>query len=106
MIHKVFFYRGTELGLKTRVNKGQAWLDSAGLHIEGPEEFTVSSEDMVETELFRLHGLGRVVRLDYRGGRLFIAVVRLMIGQFAFINFFKTGALYKHLAAMTRVGIS
>jgi hypothetical protein len=72
------------LALKTKVNKGQAWLDGAGLHIEGLEGFTISSDDMVEAELFRLHGLGRVIRLDYRGGRVFLGVVRLMIG---FINF-------------------
>ncbi len=57
---------------------------------------------MVEVELFRLHGLGRVVRLDYRGGRVFLGVVRLMIGQFAFINFVKTGALHKELGAIAK----
>jgi len=102
MKYKVFFHRGTELGLKTRVNKGQAWLDAAGLHIEGPEGFTIANDDMVEAELFRLHGLGRTIRLDYRGGRVFLGVVRLMVGQFAFINFFKTGALYKELDAIVK----
>src|ERR1700751_2919177 len=102
MKHKVFFHRGTDLGLKTRVQKGQAWLDSAGLHIEGPDGFTIPSNDILEAELFRLHGLGRVVRFDYRGGRAFLSVVRLMIGQFAFINFFKTGALHKQLAAIAK----
>ena len=88
MKYKVFFHRGTELGLKTKVAKGQAWLDTDGLHIKGPDEFTIPSNDILEAELFRLHGLGRVIRLDYRGGRVFLAVVRLMIGQFALINFF------------------
>jgi len=68
MKHKVFFHRGTELGLKTRVQKGQAWLDSAGLHIEGPDGFTIPSSDILEAEL---HGLGRVIRVDYRGGEFF-----------------------------------
>src|SRR5215467_8479619 len=101
MKYKVFFYRGTDLGLKTRVEKGQAWLDNAGLHIEGSGGFTIPNNDMLEAELFRLHGLGRVIRLDYREGRVFLSVVRLMIGQFAFINFFKTGALHKQLAGIT-----
>ena len=102
MKYKVFFYRGTELGLKTRVEKGQAWLDSSGVHIEGPDGFTIPNNDILEAELFRLHGLGRVIRLDYRGGRVFLSVVRLMIGQFAFINFFKTGALHSQLAAILK----
>jgi hypothetical protein len=102
MKHKVFFHRGTELGLKTRVQKGKAWLDSTGLHIEGPDAFTIPSNDILEAELFRLHELGRVIRLDYRGGRVFLSVVRLVIGQFAFINFFKTGALHKQLAAIAK----
>jgi hypothetical protein len=67
MKYKVFFHRGTELGLKTRVEKGQAWLDSAGLHIEGTNRFTIPSNDILEAEWFRPHGLGRVIRLDYRG---------------------------------------
>src|SRR5258705_13301433 len=98
--YKVFFHRGTELGLKTKVEKGQARLDDAGLHIDSLNGFTIPSSDLLEAELFRFHGLGRVIRLEYRGGRVFLAVVRLMIGQFAFINFFKTGALQKQLAAV------
>ena len=102
MRYKVFFHRGTELGLKTKVAKGQAWLDDTGLHIDGVNGFTIPSSDILEAELFRLHGLGRVIRLEYRGGRIFLAVVRLMIGQFAFINFFKTGTLHKQLAAVAK----
>src|SRR5215469_411536 len=90
------------LGLKTRVEKGQAWVDDDGLHIEGPGGFTIPCTDLIGAELFRLHGLGRVIRLDYRDGRVFLSVVRLMVGQFAFINFFKTGSLHKQLAAITK----
>ncbi len=31
-------------------------------------------------------GLGRVIRIEHRRGRVFLSVVRLMLGQFAFIN--------------------
>ena len=102
MKYKVFFHRGAELGFKTRVQKGQAWLDSSGLHIEGPDGFTIPNDDILEAEMFRLYGLGRVIRLDYRGGRVFLSVVRLMIGQFAFINYFKTGTLHMQLAAIIK----
>lgn len=57
MKHKVFFHRGTELGLKTRVQKCQVWVDSTGLHTEGPDGFTIPSNDVLEAELFQLHGL-------------------------------------------------
>jgi hypothetical protein len=50
MKYKVFFH---ELGLKARVNKGRVWLDSAGLHIEGQEGFTISSDDIAAARLLR-----------------------------------------------------
>ncbi|HTD23835.1 MAG TPA: hypothetical protein VK738_14345 [Terriglobales bacterium] len=102
MKYKVFFHCGNELSLKTKVAKGRAWLDDTGLHVEGQNGFTIPSGDILDTELFRLHGLGRVIRIEYRGGRLFLSVVRLMIGQFAFINFLRTGALHKQIAAVAK----
>jgi len=102
MTHKVFFHRSDQLLLKTKVSKGRAWLDDVGLHVEGPNGFTIPTTDILGTELFRLHGLGRVIRIEYRGGRLFLAVIRLMIGQFAFINFFRTGKLHKQLVSLAK----
>jgi hypothetical protein len=99
--YKVFFHVGDELGLKTRVLKGRTWLDDSGLHVEGAMSLAIPQPDLKQVKLFRLHGLGRVIQVDYANGRLFLSVVRLMIGQFAFINFFKTGALFKQLAAIT-----
>jgi hypothetical protein len=101
MKYKVFFYQGEDLSLKTRVARGQAWLDAEGLHIDGPQAISISKVDLVSVELFRLHGLGRVIRVNHRHGRLFVSVVRAMIGQFAFINFFRTGELHKQLVALT-----
>ncbi len=101
MKYKVAFHRGDELTLKTRVEKGEAWLDDDGLHIDGPAgRLLIPKNDVQSAELFRLHGLGRVIRVETRSGRLFVTVVRLMIGQFAFINFFKTGALCKQLSGI------
>jgi hypothetical protein len=103
MKYKVAFYRGEELTLKTRVDKGQAWLDDDGLHVDGPNgQLMIPKNDVLSAELFRLHGLGRVIRIETRGGRLFVTVVRLMIGQFAFINFLRTGALHKQLSDISK----
>jgi hypothetical protein len=101
MKYKVFFHRGDELTLKTRVMKGHAQLDDSGLHIEGSGGFDIPLSELQEAELFRLHGLGRVIRIEHHQGRVFLAVTRLMIGQLALINFFKTGALHKELVAVT-----
>jgi len=101
MKYKVFFHRGNELNLKSKVLKGHAWLDDSGLHIEGSDNFNIPVHAVQQVKLFRLHGLGRVIQIDHHGGRLFLSVVRLMIGQFAFINFFKTGRLYKDLSTIT-----
>ena len=101
MKYKVFFHQGDELSLKTRVDRGEAWLDDADLHVKGCAEFTIPRNQLLAVELFRLHGLGRVIRIEHTHGRLFLSAVRLMIGQFAFINFFKTGTLYKALLAIT-----
>lgn len=99
--YKAFFHVGNELGLKTRVLKGRTWLDDSGLHVEGSTSVDIPLHDIKQVKLFRLHGLGRVIQVDYANGRLFLSVVRFMIGQFAFINFLKTGALFKQLAALS-----
>jgi len=62
--------------------------------------------DVLDAVLFRLHGTMRVIRLEHRHGQVFLAVVRLMIGQFAFVNFFKTGKMHTELSAMARLNSS
>jgi hypothetical protein len=99
--YKVFFHSGDELGLKTRVKKGKAMLDESALHLEGPDGLSIPLSEISAVKLFRLHGLGRVIQIDHQGGRLFVSVIRLMIGQFAIINFFKTGDLNERLLATT-----
>ena len=101
--YKVFFHRGDELTIKTRVARGDAWVDGEGLHImSNAETFLVPGRDITSVEMFRLHGLGRVIRVDHRNGRVFVSVVRLMIGQLAFINLLKTGALRKQVAELVQ----
>jgi hypothetical protein len=99
--YSVFFHQGDELGLKTRVDKGRAWIDEAGLHISGPAEILIPRNDLLSAELFRLYGLGRVIRVEHRQGRLYVSAIRFMIGQFGVINFFKTGKLLKEIVAIS-----
>jgi hypothetical protein len=92
--YKVFFYHGDrteDLTLKTKAKKGRAWVDGQGLRIVSDSEiFLLPAHDIITVDMLRLHGLGRVVRIDHPRGRLFVSVVRLMIGQFAFIDWFTT----------------
>ena len=101
--YKVFFHSGEELGLKTRVEKGKATLDESALHLAGPNGFSLPLSEIRTVELFRLHGTMRVIKVDHLRGRLYVAVTRFMIGQFASVNFFKTGDLYNRLAAIAHV---
>lgn len=87
--------------MKTKVARGRAWIDADGLHIDGPSTLRISGADLLSTELFRLHGLGRVIWVEHRHGRPFMSVVRFMVGQFAIINFFQTGRLHEQLVALT-----
>ena len=104
--YKVFFHRGDELTIKTRARKGHAWLDEDALRIEGSEEFAIPLTDIYHAEIFRLHGLGRVIQIEHRGGRLFLSVVRFMIGQFAMIDFLTTGALQRQLGLIAQTNRS
>ena len=103
MTYKVFFHAGEEFGLKTRVEKGMATLDESVLHLEGPNGISIPLPKISSVKLFRLHGLGRVIQIDHSSGRVFVSCVRFMIGQFASINFFKTGDLNNRLVAATKI---
>jgi hypothetical protein len=101
--YKVFFHEGPEIGLKTRVSKGRAWIEESALTIQARSgNPVINVRNIREVELFRLHGTMRVIRVDHQDGRIFIAVVRLMIGQFAFVDFFKTGELRRALENLTK----
>ncbi len=96
--YKVFFHQGPDLGLKTHILRGTAWIDGSALKIKQKQALPdISITDLQTVKLFRLHGMARVIRIDHLHGTCFLAVVRFMIGQFASVNFFKTGELYKQL---------
>jgi hypothetical protein len=104
--YKVFFHQGDELSLKTRVSRGEAWIDESGLHVKGINEIVIPRSNLLDAKLFRMHGLARVIRLDHKQGRMFLSVVRFMVGQFASVNFFKTGTLHTELKAIAKTNIS
>ena len=101
--YKVFFHVGDDLGIKTRVQKGTAEVSDAEMTVHNGSSIIIPLRDITNAKLFRLHGLGSVIQIDHSSGRIFVSVVRFMIGQFAVINFFKTGELHKQIeASMTK----
>jgi len=91
--YRIVFHVGSDLNLKTRGFQGQAWIDQSGLNIEGPMgEIHVKRQDIQKTELCRLHGIGRVIRIENRAGTVCLS------GS----NFFRTGKLHKALASIAK----
>ena len=85
------FHVGSDLNLRTRGFHGEAWIDQAGLNIEGPMgEVLVKRQDIQKTELCRLQGIGRVIRIENRTG-----TVCLSVG-----NFLRTGKLHRELSSL------
>jgi hypothetical protein len=90
--YKIIFHVGSDLNLRTRGFQGEAWIDQTGLNIQGPMgEVLVKRQDIQKTELCRLHGIGRVIRIENSTG-----TVCLSVG-----NFLGTGKLHKELTSIT-----
>jgi hypothetical protein len=97
------FHHGTDLSLKTRVSKGLAIVTPGQLVIgNDKQQFIVPVESIICVSMFRLHGLARVIRVDTIDGVIFTSVVRFMIGQFASVNYFRTGALFDELQRLAQ----
>jgi hypothetical protein len=70
--YKVIYHQGDTVGWSTKAMRGMAEVSERGLTITGVHD----------------------------GGTLFVTVIRFMIGQFATVNFFATGALRNRLLAL------
>jgi len=98
MRYKVIYHVATELTLKTRVSSGRLTFQDGAVSISGATPLTVPYSEMVKVEMFRLHGLGRMIKLICKERTIFLTVVRInLFGYFIFINFFRTGELYESL---------
>jgi hypothetical protein len=106
MSYKVLYHQGDEVGLKTKVSVGRLSLEGGRLLIRGEPEVSIPIEALRSVELFRLHGLGRMLRISHAGGTLFASVIRFsLFGVFAVVNFFATSRLQQELqAAISKPG--
>jgi len=103
MRYKVIYHVGTELTLKTRADSGSLTFQDEAASISGSVPLTIPYSEMVGVELFRLHGLGRMIKLVCKERTIFLTVVRInLCGCFVIINFFRAGELYESLKKRVR----
>ena len=97
--YRVIYHIGDTLNVRTKGLEGRAALTEDALTITGPLPIEVPIRELRGAELFRLHGLGRVIRISHDRGIVYLAVVRFALfgGYFASINFFQTGKLVRRL---------
>jgi hypothetical protein len=95
MRYRIIFHRGEEIALRTEFDPGFLCLTEDGFRIETQENaFEVPYSTIRKAALFRLLGLGRMIRIDLDSSRLYLTVVRFNIGRlFAVVNYFGTGEL-------------
>lgn len=106
--YKVIFHDGPEVGIKIKGSSGWLSIDGDQLKIAGTREVTLALGSVLTVELFRLYGLGRMIRITHTHGTLFVTVVRFCIaGRLATVDFFKTKRLLtvlsSHLESRTPV---
>ncbi len=102
MTYRVIYHDGPAVDLKTKVKAGYATMTDEALVIEGKTTSEVPYRSITSVDLFRLHGLGRMIKIDHSSGVLFVSVVRINIaGYFVIINFVRTGYLHEELRAKT-----
>ena len=98
MSYKVIYHCGDEITIKTKTKSGKLELTHNHIAISGKDNLTIPYEQIKEVELFRLQGLGRMLKITHRDGLLFVTVVRFcLFNMFAIVNFFKTGTLNREL---------
>jgi hypothetical protein len=97
--YRVIYHIGDALNLQTKSLEGRASLTQDELTITGPSPVELPIRELRAAELFRLHGLGRFIRISHERGTIYVSVVRFVLfdGYFASINFLRTGELARRL---------
>jgi hypothetical protein len=96
--YKVIYHVGPEFTIKTKVNSGILTVQEEGVSISGPSDVTVPFSSVTNLEMFRLHGLARIIKMVCKDRTIFLTVVRLnLFGYFVIVNVFRAGELYEAL---------
>jgi hypothetical protein len=100
MKYRIIYHIGKEIDVKTKVESGTLTWQEQSLFISGASSFEVPFSSFISVDMFRMHGLGRMIKLVCSDRTIFLTVVRFNIaGYFAVINFFKAGELHEKLKA-------
>jgi hypothetical protein len=96
MHYRIVYHVGTELSIKTRVESGTLTLRDDAICIRGSSPLTIPFSEVTSVEMFRLHGLGTMLKLVCKERIVFLTVVRInLFGYFVIINFFRARELYE-----------
>ena len=97
--YRVIYHVGDTIDLRTKGLQGRASLSQDAFTISGPLPVELPVGELRAAEVFRLHGLGRFIRVSHAKGIIYVSVVRFVLfgGYFASINFFRTGELARRL---------
>ena len=103
MKYKIIYHIGNEINLKTKVKGGTLTWQEHSVLVSNSASFEVPFASLLSIDMFRLQGLGRMIKLVCANRVIFLTVVWLDIaGYFAIVNFFKTGELFGQLKAQLR----
>src|SRR5438309_10794303 len=98
MTYKVLYHVGESVSLKTKCPTGCLSIEDHRVLIRGSPEISIPVESLRSVELFRLHGMARMLKIQHSGGTLFVSVIRFsLFGLFGVVNFFGTGRLQDEL---------
>lgn len=103
MHYRVIYHVGKELSLKTKVSSGRLSFERDAACISGSPGLRIPFSEMTSVEMFRLYGLGRMIKVVCRDRTIFMTVVRFsLFAYFVIINFFRAGELYEALKRKTQ----
>ncbi len=98
MPYKIIYHVGSELSTKTKVKSGTLTLQDEAVRVSGSRPLTIPFSEVNRVEMFRLHGLARVLKLVCQERTVFLTVVRInLFGRFVIVNFFRAKELYEAL---------
>lgn len=99
MSYRVIYHLGESMDTRTPVRTGKLVLTARGLRIDGGQApLEIPFAEMDGVELFRLNGLGRMIRLTVPTGSLYVTVVWFCLGQvFACVNYRAAAELHRLL---------
>ena len=98
MTYKIAYHIGNEISIKTKVMSGDLSLDAKHISISGFRSLNIGYSTVMHVEMFRIHGLGRIIKVVCSGFNVYLTVIWLnLFGYFVVINYIKTGNLYEQI---------